>query len=186
MNNKKKGTVACIVSFIVIAVFVLQVNASTYNLNVTKYSQEKSNWCWAACAKMVGKYYGYNLSQSAICIYVKGSAVNEAASLSEVTKAIGYASKKIISQSGIAQSQAFSINIKANKPCVLRIGWNSGGGHVYVISGIQEGVPFDDTYLYMIDPISGNSSGYYAYSSLVNGTTLKAGTGKYTHTWWVS
>lgn len=26
-------------------------------LNVIKNYQERSNWCWVACAKMLGKYY---------------------------------------------------------------------------------------------------------------------------------
>ena len=160
-----------------------QVNAAEYKLNVTKYSQEKSNWCWVACAKMLGKYYGRSYSQSQICKHVKNKVVNETASLSQLTSAIRYATKKSVLQGGVAKFNGFVINMKAKNPAVLRMGWNAGGGHVYVVAGLKEakGIRLDS--LYLIDPIKGRSSGYYGYAGLVNGMTLASGTGRYTHTW---
>lgn len=44
--------ITCIVSSMTISAF-----ASTYKvLGVNRYVQEKSKWCWAACAQMIGEY----------------------------------------------------------------------------------------------------------------------------------
>lgn len=132
---------------------------------------------------MIGAYYGTIYSQSSICIHVKGSVVNEAASLSEVTSAIRYTSNKG-TQAGVASFAAFLVEAMNSRPAVLRIGWDSGGGHVYVVRGAQEEIGSAVAGLYLIDPIEGVSNAFYRYSSLVNGTTLASGTGRYTHTWW--
>ncbi len=176
--------------FFVIGVLIFtstaSVNAATYNLNVTKYSQEYANWCWVACAKMIGNYYGSSYSQSTICTYVKGGAVNDTATLDEITSAIKFASNKTVFQGGTVIFDAFVMSIKNSKPSVLRMAWDSGGGHVYVVSGVQEESGPALACLYLIDPFAGTSSALISYSKLINGTTLSSGTGKYSHTWTVN
>lgn len=136
------------------------------------------------CAKMIGNYHGRSLTQSSICTYVKGSAVNEAATLSEISSAIRYASNKSVAQTGTASLQSFVVNIQARRPAVIRMGWNAGSGHAYVVSGAQEESGPALAALYLIDPIAGRASGYFSYYQLLNGITLASGTGRYTNTWW--
>lgn len=184
---KSKICVKCICVLLVLGLFIIptkDIHAATYYVNVTKFSQEQSNWCWVACAKMIGNYHGRYYTQSSICSHVKGSVVNQTASLSEVSSAIRYTSNKVVSQVGTASLQAFITNIQMSRPAVLRMAWDSGGGHVYVVSGAQEQSGAALASLYLIDPIAGRSSGYFNYSKLLNGVTLASGTGKYTHTWW--
>nr|WP_300005058.1 papain-like cysteine protease family protein [Tissierella sp.] len=170
-------------SLLIVIIPVGRTYAETYTMYVAKYAQEKTNWCWSACAKMIGVYYGRTYSQSSICNHVKGSLINDTANLSEVTSAIRYASNKGV-QAGVASFAAFLIETKSKRPAVLRIGWNSGGGHVYVVYGAKEGSVSTTGGLYLTDPIAGRGNAFYPYSKLVNGTTLASGTGKYTHTWW--
>jgi len=73
--------------------------------------------------------------------------------------------------------------IKSKEPAVIRVGWNLGGGHAYVVSGVQEAGGVKVNALYLIDPIGGHSSTYIGYAKLVNGVTMQSGTGRYTHTW---
>ena len=186
MKSKiSKGLVCLIISLVIVNASLGSAYATAYTMNVTKYAQEKTNWCWVACAKMIGAYYGRLYAQSDICQYVKGSVVNQTASLSEVTSAINYASNRSVMQAGVAKLDAFINEARNNRPSVLRIGWNSGGGHVYVVRGAQEEMGPALGGLFVIDPISGRANAFYEYSKLVNGTTLASGTGKYTHTWWV-
>ena len=61
------------------------------DLSISLYGQEKSKWCWAACAQMVAEYYGYQKSQNSIVTYVKGDADNDGATDTEVIEALEYA-----------------------------------------------------------------------------------------------
>lgn len=181
-----KKVLCFILSLLIIIVPVGETYAQSYTMVVPKYPQEKSKWCWAACAQMVGVYYGKTYSQSSICIHVKGEIINQLADVNEVSKAIRYTLNRV-TQAGVASSAAFLIEAQAKRPAVLRIGWastNYKSGHVYVVYGASEALGSVEAGLYLIDPISGVANKFYPYLSLVNGTTLDSGTGKYTHTWW--
>ena len=159
------------------------VQAANVTINVTKCAQEKSKWCWAACAEMVGKYYGHSFSQKNICKHVKGQVIDEAATISEITSALGYTTSHTVNSTGVLSFSGLSKAIYAGSPRVIRIGWTSGNGHVYVLAGIREETGGQTAGLYLIDPIAGHGNAYYAYTKLVNGTNLAAGHGSYTNTW---
>lgn len=167
--------------FVLVFVFSFTYVNTTYGaaktLNVTRYQQEKTNWCWAACAKMMGNYLGNGYSQSEICKNVKGNTNNNTASLDEVTSAIKYATGKTVTRSGIIALYTISRSIDNNKPLVIRMQWNSGGGHVVVVSG------YNDAKVRLVDPASGCSTAWYTLSDLGSGTTIQSGTGSYTNTW---
>lgn len=133
---------------------------------------------------MIGNYYGQYTTQSAIYLSVKGSIGNDTATLSEVTKAIEYASKRNVYQIGVAQFSVFCVQMQMRRPAVIRMQWYSGGGHVYVVSGANEASGISVNSLRLIDPIEGVSERYYSYSQLCNGIDLVSGSGYYTHTWW--
>lgn len=173
-------------ALLLIIVPVSNTYAASYTMNITKYAQERTKWCWAACAKMIGAYYGRIFSQSSICTHVKGSVVNQTATIGEVTSAIRYTSNRG-TQAGVASLAAFIIEAMNSRPAALRMGWSSSNykeGHVYVVRGARESTGSVAGGLYLIDPIAGVANAFYRYSSLVNGTTLPSGTGRYTHTWW--
>lgn len=160
------------------------VYANSYEISVYKYSQEQSNWCWAACAKMIGNYYGHYKTQSSICSYVKGSVANKTANLSEVTKAIEYASGRDAYHIGVAEFSVFCVQMQIKRPAVIRIQWYGGGGHVYVVTGACEQSGVSEASLRLIDPIDGVREKYYPYNALCSGTDLDSGLGYYTDTWW--
>lgn len=93
MNGKIKNKIRIIISSLLI-ICVISVPAyalSTSNpLTMTKYSQQYSHWCWAACAQMVGKYFGTSYTQSQIVKQIKGSTVDDGATDRELTLALQY------------------------------------------------------------------------------------------------
>ena len=57
-------------------------------LNVIRYEQKKSNWCWAASIQMVGRYKTKYVSQESIVQYVKGNLNNTGANIEEIKKVL--------------------------------------------------------------------------------------------------
>lgn len=184
--NKTKIFFASAIICVLFLHSLSDVYAYTCELSITKSSQTRSNWCWAACAKMVGDYYGRQNTQTDICRHVKGSIVNETASLSEVTEAIEYATNLNAWQIGVAAFSLFYPQLNEAKPPVIRVGWYNGGGHVYVVSGVSEASGITVDSLRLIDPINGVAEKYYPYYQLCNGINLDSGSGYYTHTWWTN
>lgn len=177
----KKRIVAFILSMVVVlggSIPAYALSASN-PLQMTKYTQEKSNWCWAACAKMVGKYFGCSHSQSAIVTEIKGSTVNSGASDTEVRHALQYAVnyKYTVGFFGVPTFSTVKTNIVTNHyPIVAKINWNSGGAHDEVITGTNS-----SSQVYLVDPNKSNQ--WVLYSSLKSGTKLNSGTGKISSTY---
>lgn len=155
-------------------------------LTVTKYSQEKSNWCWAACAKMLGKYYtGNAISQSNIVAYTQGSSSgNSVATGTEIKKAITYATSSTVTFSGV-QSYATMENkiYVGEKPFAITIKKENGYGHLNVVNGINGLVASEQ--INLIDPVANNGTKWYEYEALVNGTEFPYGEGIYVDTYLV-
>ena len=139
----------------VVAVLLLISSALAAELNVPLYGQEKSNWCWVASSRMVAGYKGYtSKTQTQICTYVKGGAVNNTGSIAEVADAIFYASNGNLHISTATAAQFPLANIKGaiNKynPVVALV--NDGkSGHFYVIRG------YNGNELLLNDPLPLNS-----------------------------
>ena len=57
----------------------IQLAAYPYSayLNVPRYAQETSHWCWAACIQMIAAYHGLPTSQSAICQMTFGGVIDQ-------------------------------------------------------------------------------------------------------------
>lgn len=152
---------------------------TTYVLNITKYQQEKTNWCWAATAKMIASFLGYDITQSGVVGYVKGSTVNETASAGEIRSAIQYAinSKYAVRTEGVLAHVKIQEYIYGRRPLGMGISNGSGMGHVVVVSGYGSGT------VTIIDPAANVATRSYTYNSLVNGLSSQYGTAKYTTTW---
>lgn len=156
-----------------------------YSLSLSRYEQEYTCWCWAACAKMVGFYYGYtSISQTGIAIAVHGHAGNIGATDSETRTAINFAisgSKTVTNVNGTKNLSQIKTNISNGNPFVLKMHWDSGGNHVVVCKG------YNGSSLVIVDPGIGCSSIVaYPYSDLISGTTILSGTGTYTNTFWIT
>lgn len=149
-------------------------------LSVTKYAQEKSNWCWAACAKMLGKYYtGVAMSQSDIVTYVQGSSSgNNLATGNDTKKALTYATSRVVTFTGVQSYSAIENRIYVGeKPFCINVIKSNGIGHLHVVNGIN-GLPASEQ-INLIDPSPNNGSKWYQYTALVNGTEFPFGTGTY-------
>ncbi|MGN1031134.1 MAG: papain-like cysteine protease family protein [Butyricicoccaceae bacterium] len=177
--RKVVGKVAsALLAIAIIFASPIHVYAASKTLGMTRYEQEKSNWCWAASAQMVGKYvYGTKMSQSNICTYVKGEVVNTTATISQVATALYYTTRKGTASSNSYFSLSTSqTHINNSKPFIARLGWNSGGGHAVAIYG------YNDSTLYVADPAVGCGKQGYTYSNMISSNKFQSGTGKWTHT----
>ena len=181
---KKKIKIISVVFILVLTVVYIKPQTiaaypTTYVLNITKYQQEKSNWCWAATAKMIASYLGYSITQSGVVGYIKGSTVNETASAGEIRSAIQYAisSRYSVRTEGVLTHIKIQEYISSNRPLGLGVSNGSGMGHVMVVSGYGSGT------VTIIDPAANVATKSYTYNALVNGLTSQYGTAKYSATW---
>lgn len=112
-------------------------------MNVPRYRQEKSMWCWATAAKMAGDFvYSPTFSQSEIVEHVKGEIVNEAGTISETAEAMELATSWVKHASYTAKGkpwsfQNFMLSIDNQRPVVPLV--NDGtSGHYYTVCGYDK------------------------------------------------
>jgi hypothetical protein len=188
--TKKRVTHPVIIVVLVSMLMILaygDVFASSKSLSITKYSQEKSNWCWAAGAQMVAKYKvpASTKTQSNIVSHCHGNTNNTPGTLADIKSAITYASNSYYfghSQTVIDYSTHMS-KLNASMPVLAWMSWNGGGAHILVVKAYN----FTNliTLLTLIDPIANRATTTYNYLSLVTGCTVQSGTGTYTHSIWI-
>lgn len=117
------------------------VSAAIKELAVPIYQQENSNWCWAAAARMFGKYKypASTRNQAQIVAYIKGnSSVNEPADILEMVRAAEYVTNNTMECSTTLLFNwgwsDIKVSIDNNYPAIALV--NGGGsGHYYVIRG---------------------------------------------------
>ena len=147
--------------------------AATKTLSMTPYTQETNHWCWAACAKMVLKYYGVSTSQTNIVISVKGypSPDNNINEMGGTGAEIATALNSFYSDGDFAvvtNSRHITFNyiknkIAANKPVIMTGTLSNGDGHAIVCYGYD--TSGEDYILYIIDPAVGRTGTLTASSS---------------------
>ncbi|GAA3101375.1 hypothetical protein JOF29_003273 [Kribbella aluminosa] len=114
---------------------------SSYYLNVTGQSQQKSNWCWAASGNSIAAFYGYAYSQNQFCNLAFGYSTNGTCPNNQATlgndqtafRAIGISTGSYVS--GTLAFGTLVTEVAAGRPVMTRIGWTSGGGHMMDIIG---------------------------------------------------
>jgi hypothetical protein len=185
-----------IVAFALIALFNTNTNAQVVTgVSCPTTIQEQTNWCWAACSKMVYWNYGAgainqcdaanvskNLEMNTGC----GSLANS--NLSACSSPLTFNSpqamygctgslQSILSNYGIA-STSFASSLSAatvttatntKKLMIARWGWNNGGGHFVVINRYKAGN------VYYNNPLSG--AVIWAYNTFLTAN----GAGSWTH-----
>lgn len=158
-------------------------------LYITRYAQEKDNWCWAACAKMLGKAIrGIAYSQESIVIHVQGSPLDVGVFNPGMKSAIQYAvgsNYSVSIRSVTAYNTLKNMICSSRRPFSIKVCWSGTAlqAHYYVVDGANSGSTQE---LRLVDPWGTVSTKWYSYSALVNGTTLTSGTGSYTDTFLVN
>lgn len=156
-------------------------------LNVTRYTQEKTKWCWAACVKMNAGYKGYTKTQSQIVEHVHGSAENVTGSMSDVRDALKWISSTTFGAAEYKNitNDRYQSNIidhiDDDKPVHVACMPSTGVGHSYLIKGYKN----DGNTLVLVDPWSNQSvievsknnfltNGFYCYAVGKNVTGLSS------------
>ena len=187
-KSKYIKTILLVLIFAQVTLLCSQTTSATiYKVSVTKYTQEKLNWCWAACAQMLGKYYYKNMSQTTICKKTMKQVVDKTANAGEMVVALQHATNRHVVWKGKQKLNVLVNELKEKRPFVMEMKWdNNKFSHLYVISGARLNVKGKSDALYMIDPAPKVSQQYVNYRNLVNGVKLKSGTGKYKSTYFVT
>ena len=145
------------IKFLFFFVFVAQLNAQI--LNMPENIQEHDQWCWAGVTKSILDFYGNSYSQCQIADYARqritwhdfgntNCCVNANAGCNYWNYAYGAngSMQDILVHFGNIQNYGvahaltisqISNELTANKPFIVRWGWNSGGGHFVVGYGIS-------------------------------------------------
>lgn len=141
---------------------------------VKEQKQEKSNWCWAASAAMVGTYYTKSTeTQSSIVKAIKGSSsINEGGYPDEQAKAVSFASNNtkfcvVIDWSNITYDYMVEC-IDNNHPFIMNFNLNIGYGHAVVGSGYNK----KDNSILVINPAHNTNIQHYKFADLMLGTKL--------------
>lgn len=151
-----------------------RVGTPMLELNVQRVSQLESNWCWAACAFMIGYYHLRSAvpSQAEIVTIIKGSPVNQGASdIVEFATAVKVAllTKPQYPVSYVSAAQFTYANLKsyisANKPIAAEI-TSAGGKHAIVISGYYDGY----NNIMVIDPAPNAGKMWRSFGGLISGS----------------
>eukprot|EP01133_Synstelium_polycarpum_P011098 gene11098-12931_t len=124
---------------------------ATTSLNIPLLKQEQTNWCWAACATMISRYYGHSavtqcscanlrLGQSSCCQIPSSALCNVGASDPEVTRLFRLLNLKSAYQASTLSFGLLVVETGSGRPVEVGYTWRNqgtqqGGGHVAVVIG---------------------------------------------------
>lgn len=153
-------------------------------LKVTRQTQNRSQWCWAACASMVGQYVtGRTYSQSTIVAAVLGNYENIAATPDQVREALSFAlGNTSVFCLGTFDFSGIQYYLGRNKPLEIEMQYGIFS-HLLIISGLQ-----NPDYVQLIDPSSDstldNGKAWVHLPNMLNGMALNGASKMiYTHTY---
>lgn len=139
---------------------------------ITRQQQQKSNWCWAASAVMVGTYNaGTSVTQNQVVTHVKNGLVNQTATTAESIEALKYASGGKKTGTGInpPSFNALVSKMDENKPLqVVTQRTDTGTGHMVVGAGYNT----NEKTIRIIDPYGTRATKYFNYQGLLDGTVM--------------
>lgn len=129
-------------------------SSSSNALGVTRYAQERSNWCWAAVVQMIGKFEtGVKTAQSSIVTYIHGSVVNSTGDMIDQVNALQYIDSDVFADAdywSAGTSTYFeryvTTNFQKGHATSLACTPASGLGHSYVVDEVS------GNYVTLIDP----------------------------------
>lgn len=135
-------------------------------LNLDQCYQEQTQWCWAGTTQSVLRFYGYNLTQTAIAAYGTNGANEWNWLYGESTNPTRRGINMIMDHFaglgstiyGYALSALNTENMmKENRSIFIRWGWDSGGGHFVLPKAISGSI------LTLMDPWYGPTVNTYAW-----------------------
>jgi hypothetical protein len=163
-------------------IFITSANA----VYVYRYQQEKTQWCWAASAQMIGHTLGRQVTQTDIVTQVKGMDINDGANDTEMKNAVTYATlRNSVLRSSAWPFASATNELSTGEPFLIKLTWykNSepNGAHAVVASGynITSGT------LTVVDPWYGCGTKAFDYNSMITNCKFQSGTGKWTATIYV-
>ena len=157
---------------------LIKINPTLLNTPQT-YGQEKSLWCWAACAQMDAATFGNNKTQTQIVNYVKGvnNAPDVKGTLLESVTACEYASGTTNQYENKPVSNMPEANLisklNSGKPVTAQMFVNTNqNGHSVIIFGYR--IENGTKYFYIRDPKHDNVGVTFCrtYNELITGTPL--------------
>ena len=165
-----KKALCVLLTFVLVLSSTLSAQAVT-TLNIAYIKQQRSNWCWVATALMTGKYRypSSTVHQAQIVTHVKGSVVNQPATITEVKDATEYVTNDTITFYKSYSYMTFAdiqTRINGGKPIQPLVN-DTYSGHYYVIYGYNSSS--SGNYLYLVDPWDATGK-YVSFSSFKNGT----------------
>lgn len=125
--------------------------------------QTQSNWCWAATATSVSRFY-WKISSWTQCLVANAELNLDHCCDDDVPNACNVTwwlakalqrTNNFVSVTGPASFQTVRDEIDAGRPVGARIGWDDGGGHFMVIYGYS--IVGNTNYFDIDDPIYGKS-----------------------------
>lgn len=157
-------------------------------LSTIQQQQQKSNWCWAACAKIMGDYVngGTSRSQSEIAQYINGGA-NEVATVIDVANGAAYASyfNHFFSSTGTMSYNQIDSYVGDYKPTTLLHGKTENGewvGHFMVCIGYVKNFSSANNSSLFIYDVWNNTYHWFTYNEYNNGSDDYLKQNYYTHT----
>lgn len=157
-------------------------------LSTIQQQQQKSNWCWAACAKIMGDYVngGTSRSQSEIAQYINGGA-NEVATVIDVANGAAYASyfNHFFSSTGTMSYNQIDSYVGDFKPTTLLHGKTESGtwvGHFMVCIGYVKNFSSANNSSLFIYDVSNNTYHWFSYNEYYYGSEDYLDQRYYTHT----
>lgn len=144
-------------------------------LDLAQIYQEETNWCWAAVAESVMRYYGYDYTQTQIAEYGTEGANEWNWLTGESSNPTRRGIDLILDHFARLQTIGYDVSLDYNqssqnmngmKPIFVRWGWNSGGGgHFVVMKGLE------GTTTYLMDPWYGPTINTFAWTQYGGGHT---------------
>src|SRR5215218_1984149 len=139
-------------------------------LSVPLHYVEESNWCWAACAVMVARYYGdgfiqqcmladYLFGQTNCCSTPSAFVCNKGA-LSELVCTLyqGACALQCHGQNGDISLASIQFEIDQGRPIQCNFDWSVGGSHTVIVRGYYESPTPLYGYVHVNDPLEGEGA----------------------------
>lgn len=163
--------------------------ATLIELGVNYVGQKYSNWCWAACAEMIGTFgVKTDRDQGDAVLKVKKELVNATGNAREIAQAIDYISYGIHQaytvEDGVLSDQASYQEIENDRPFVCTLYRpKTKGLHDVVARGYE--IPVKDhseDQIFLYNPADPQTNKYYKYSEMTNPyQSFKIGDNYYTY-----
>ena len=116
-------------------------------LPVPYVQQTQTEWCWAACAEMVARYFGATAvkqcelanvlhHQTGCCTAPASAACNQPTDYPGVFTVYAHLGIGLIGHTWAVNPQVVLRELTAGRPVEVGYTWDGGGGHVAVIYGV--------------------------------------------------